>query len=95
MIERNNLVYRKRVIMLVQVQDVVRLVKYVYRGKPGADQGRYSADTNVGYSIDIQAVYLSGQWCHLLEQRNAAARIIGGPGGIILTSIHNSAAIRS
>ena len=75
-------------IVFVQMQDVVGLIKNVKRGKICANQFRYAVNADIDYSIDIETVDLSSQGRYLFEQGNAAVLIYSRPIGVFIGSFH-------
>ena len=89
LIERNYFVYKKWMIVFLQVQNTVCFIEYIQRGKPYADQFRKIFDANIGYSFNVEAVYLPGQRRYLLKQGNTAASVVGAIFEIFITLAHN------
>jgi len=73
----------------MQVQDIVCFIKYIQRSKPYANQIRNVFNANIGYSSEVETVYLPGQWSHLLKQGNAGARAVNSIFRTFIASVHN------
>jgi hypothetical protein len=65
-------------------QNIVCLIKYIQRSKSHANQFGDVINANIGYSFNVEAVYLTSQWSYLLKRGNTAG---GGGAGIIGTII--------
>jgi hypothetical protein len=72
------------------VQDIVCFIKYIQRSKPYANQIRNVFNANIGYSLNVETVYLPSQRSHLLKQGNAAARVVNSIFRTFIASVHNS-----
>ena len=94
LIQRDYFVYRKRVAVFEQVQDIVGLVQYVHGSKPHANQFRNLCYADVRYSLNIEAVYLPSQRGYSRKQRD----IIGSTAKTILSiscvSVHSLGAVQ-
>ncbi|MHC4260690.1 MAG: hypothetical protein ACYSTF_09835, partial [Planctomycetota bacterium] len=64
------------------------LIKYVERCKFDSNELGDVSDADVGYSPDVEAVYLPSQWGHLLEQRCAEGRMSPGIAGCPVVLAH-------
>jgi len=73
----------------MQVQDIVCFIKYIQRSKPYANQIRNVFNANIGYSSEVETVYLPGQRSHLLKQGNAGARVVNNIFRTFIASVHN------
>jgi len=73
----------------MQVQDIVCFIKYIQRSKPYANQIRNVSNANIGYSSEVETVYLPGQRSHLLKQGNAGARVVNSIFRTFIASVHN------
>jgi len=90
LIERNYFVYKKWMIALLQMQNITRFIKYIQRSKPYADQFRNVLNANIGYSFNVETIYLPSQWSYPLEQGNAARRVFIGTFEIFIALGHNN-----
>jgi len=62
--------------MFLQAQNIVCFIKCIEGSKPYANQVWNVFDTNVGYPLNVEAIYLPSEGRYLLKQRNAAARVV-------------------
>jgi hypothetical protein len=90
LIERNYFVYKKWMIALLQMQNTIRFIKYIQRSKPYANQFRNVLNANIGYSFNVEAVYLPSQWSYPLKQGNTATRVFIGTFEIFIALGHNN-----
>lgn len=79
--------------MSVQMQNIVRLIKYIKRGKVCAHQSRNTFNANISYSFNFKTVYLPGQRGNLLKQADVAV-IIDGLCRSFIGSAHISQVIQ-
>ena len=94
LVERNDFVYEKRMIMLVQMQNIARFIKYIQRSKACTHHSRNAFNANISYSIDFKTVYLPSQRGNLLKQADVAVFIINGLCGSFIGSTHISQVIQ-
>jgi len=78
----------------MQVQYIVRLIKYIQRSKACINQFRNAFNANISYSIDFETVYLSSQRSNLLKQPNVAIRIINDLCRIFIGAVHVSKVVQ-
>jgi len=51
-------------------------------------------NTNVGYPLDVETVYLPSQWGYLLNQGNTAISVVNRILRIFIASVHGSKVIQ-
>jgi hypothetical protein len=76
------------VVVLLQVKNIVRLIKYVQRSKLCADELGNVIDAQIGYSFNIKAVYPPRKGSYLLKQRNAALVAADGVFRPVIACVH-------
>jgi len=94
LIQRDYFVYKKGVIVFMQVQDIVCFVKYIQRSKPYTNQIRNVFNANLGYSPNVETVYLPSQRSYLLKQGNAAVRVVNSFFRTLIASVHSLKAVQ-
>src|SRR4030042_3222554 len=75
-------------IVLLQVQDIICFIEYIQRGKSYVDQSGNIVNTDIGYPLDVKAVYLPGQRCYTLKQRNIRVGSVSCIIGTLVASVH-------
>jgi hypothetical protein len=76
LIQGNDFIYKKRVIVFIKVQHVICFIEHIKRSKSYANYGGDAFNASIGYPFKVEAVYLPGQRSYLLKQGNAGIRII-------------------
>ncbi len=75
-------------IVLMQVQNIIRFIEYIERGKPYSHQFRNACNANFGYPVDVKTVYLPSQRGYLLKQRNADIRFFRSIFRVFIGPMH-------
>jgi hypothetical protein len=76
-------------IILLEEQNIVCFIKYIQRSKSHANQFGDVINANIGYSFDVEAVYLPGQWSYLLKRGNTARSGVTGIIGTLTALVHS------
>lgn len=89
LIQRDYFIYEKRMVVLMQVQNIIRFIEYIQRSKPYANQFWDAFNANISYSFNVEAVYLPSQRSYLLKQGNVDIRVVSSISRAFIGTMHS------
>jgi hypothetical protein len=76
-------------VVLMQVQNIIRFIEYIQRSKPYANQFWDAFNANISYSFNVETVYLPSQRSYLLKQRNVVIGLVSSISRAFIGSMHS------